>query len=723
MVMKDDISTILAATFPGIDTSIAQYVESVLENEKDDFDSKDDIFEAIGEILLDVSDGSRTESDILDICQQFWNLVVKDRPLNEKRENNRLANGGNKALPATVDMAASCASIESSINDFNSIWIGNKIIQSQVDQKKLEKAEAKLKLKADKREQNDLTASSSTATDISLSQPTASQMISRKDVKADEGSSRVKDIKIENFDIAFGDKVLLKSADITLAYGRRYGLVGRNGIGKSTLLKLISSRSLFIPRHISILHVEQEVTGDDKTALEAVLEADVKRSQLLEEEKSLQGKDEASGRLQQIYAELSAIEADKAPARASEILAGLGFTPEMQRRATKEFSGGWRMRISLAMALFSKPDLLLLDEPTNMLDMKAIIWLENHLITKWTSTLLVVSHDRQFLNVVPTDTLYFANYEITPYKGNFDNFIKVRTERIKNQEREYEAQMDYRKHIQEFIDKFRYNAKRASLVQSKIKMLEKLPELKPIEKESTVSFKFEDPEPLSGSPILQLDEVYFRYSSANSSEFLLENLCIGANLKSRICIVGDNGSGKTTLLKLLTGDLTPSKGFRNTHRQLKVGYFTQHHVDQLVMNQSPLEFLASKFPGKPSEQYRSYLGKFGVSGDLSLQPLAALSGGQKSRVAFAVMSATNPNILILDEPTNHLDVETVEALGQSLNSFKGGVILVSHDEQLIKMVCREMWYVKDKKVIALEGFDQYRRLIEQELQETLGATK
>lgn len=721
--MRDNISTILAGSFPGIDTSIAQYVESVLENEKDDFDSRDDVFEAIGEILLDVSDGSRTESDILDICQQFWNLLVKDRPSNEKRENNRLANGEHKALPATVDLAASCASIESSINDFNSIWIGNKTVQSQVDQKKLGKAEAKLRLKADKREQNDLIASSSTATDISLSQPTASQMISRKDVKADEGSSRVKDIKIENFDIAFGDKVLLKNATITLSYGRRYGLVGRNGIGKSTLLQLISSRSLFIPRHISILHVEQEVTGDDKTALEAVLESDVKRNQLLEEEKSLQGKDESSERLQQVYAELSAIEADKAPARASEILAGLGFTPEMQRRATKEFSGGWRMRISLARALFSQPDLLLLDEPTNMLDMKAIIWLENHLVTKWTSTLLVVSHDRQFLNVVPTDTLYFANYEITPYKGNFDNFVKVRTERVKNQEREYEAQMDYRKHVQEFIDKFRYNAKRASLVQSKIKMLEKLPELKPLEKESTVSFRFEDPEPLSGSPILQLDEVYFRYSSSKSSEFLLENLSIGANLKSRICIVGDNGSGKTTLLKLLTGDLAPSKGFRNTHRALKVGYFTQHHVDQLVMNQSPLEFLASRFPGKPSEQYRSYLGKFGISGDLALQPLAALSGGQKSRVAFAAMSATNPNIVVLDEPTNHLDVETVEALGKSLNSFTGGVILVSHDEQLIKMVCKEMWYVKDKKVISLEGFDQYRLLIEQELQETLGATR
>jgi ATP-binding cassette subfamily F protein 3 len=288
--------------------------------------------------------------------------------------------------------------------------------------------------------------------------------------------------------------------------------------------------------------------------------------------------------------------------------------------------------------------------------------------------------------------------------------------------------MDYRKHVQEFIDKFRYNAKRASLVQSKLKMLEKLPELKPIEKETNVVFKFPDPEPLSGMPILQLDEVSFRYdpkpdsgvtegtvTKAVSNELILENVSLNANLQSRICIVGDNGSGKTTLLKLLTGANAPTKGLRHAHRNLKVGYFTQHHVDQLTMNQCPLEFLASKFPGSSSEHYRSYLGRFGVTGDLSLQPLASLSGGQKSRVAFAVMSLLNPNLLILDEPTNHLDVETVESLGQCLNVYKGGVILVSHDEQLIKLVCKEMWYVKDKGVKTLEGFDQYRTLVEEEL--------
>lgn len=314
-------------------------------------------------------------------------------------------------------------------------------------------------------------------------------MLNRRDIKIDE-TGKSKDIKLENFDIAFADKVLLRGANLTLTYGRRYGLVGRNGIGKSTLLKLIANRSLVIPRHISVLHVEQEVNGDDTSALDAVLECDVVRTKLLEEEKTLSKSDDPGTRLQEVYNELAAIEADKAPARASEILCGLGFTPEMQRKPTKEFSGGWRMRIALARALFSRPDLLLLDEPSNMLDMKAIIWLENYLTEKWESTLLVVSHDRQFLDIVPTDTLHFFNYEITHYKGNFAQFVTTKTEKLTAQQREYEAQMDHRQHIQQFIDKFRYNANRAALVQSRIKYLERLPELKPIEKEAKVVFRF-----------------------------------------------------------------------------------------------------------------------------------------------------------------------------------------------------------------------------------------
>lgn len=369
------------------------------------------------------------------------------------------------------------------------------------------------------------------------------------------------------------------------------------------------------------------------------------------------------------------------------------------------------MRIALARALFTRPDLLLLDEPTNMLDMKAIIWLENYL-QDWPTTLLVVSHDRLFLDTVPTDILHFHSQQITGYRGNYENFVKVMTERLKNQQREYEAQQQYKAHVQVFIDRFRFNAKRASLVQSKLKMLEKLPELKPVEKEVAVTLRFPDPEPLF-PPILQLDEVSFAY---NPGQNVLERVNLSANMQSRICIVGDNGSGKTTLLKILNGELNPTAGVRHVHRNLVIGYFTQHHVDQLELGISSLEFMAKQFPGKQSEYYRQQLGSFGVTGDLALQTIGSLSGGQKSRVAFALMSMLRPHFLILDEPTNHLDIETIEALGHALNRFQGGVVLVSHDERLIQMVCQELWVCSNRTVRSIEGgFAQYRKLIEEEL--------
>ncbi|KAH8041955.1 hypothetical protein HPB51_019696 [Rhipicephalus microplus] len=346
-----------------------------------------------------------------------------------------------------------------------------------------------------------------------------------------------------------------------------------------------------------------------------------------------------------------------------------------------------------------------------MLDMKAIIWLENYL-QDWPTTLLVVSHDRLFLDTVPTDILHFHSQQITGYRGNYENFVKVMTERLKNQQREYEAQQQYKAHVQVFIDRFRFNAKRASLVQSKLKMLEKLPELKPVEKEVAVTLRFPDPEPLF-PPILQLDEVSFAY---NPGQNVLERVNLSANMQSRICIVGDNGSGKTTLLKILNGELNPTAGVRHVHRNLVIGYFTQHHVDQLELGISSLEFMAKQFPGKQSEYYRQQLGSFGVTGDLALQTIGSLSGGQKSRVAFALMSMLRPHFLILDEPTNHLDIETIEALGHALNRFQGGVVLVSHDERLIQMVCQELWVCSNRTVRSIEGgFAQYRKLIEEEL--------
>jgi len=536
------------------------------------------------------------------------------------------------------------------------------------------------------------------------------------------GNNTTKDIFLENFDICYGEKVLISGANVTLAFGRRYGLVGRNGLGKSTLLRMVSSGQLYIPPHLSVLHVEQEVVGDDTPAIQSVLSCDFARESLLEQEKEIQRRMDSgetaaevpdlNTQLSQVFSKLQLIEADKAPARAAVILAGLGFPAEAQSRATKTFSGGWRMRLALARALFSKPDLLLLDEPTNMLDMQAVIWLERYLQT-WQGTIVVVSHDRMFLDEVATDMLHLHSRRVDTYKGNYTEFFTTMTEKLKSQQREYESQQDYRKHVQEFIDKFRYNAKRASLVQSRIKALEKLPVLEPVIIEPGVVLKFPDVEKLSGT-ILTLSEVSYRYSE--ESRIIFSNVDLSATMQSRICIVGENGAGKTTLLKIIMEMMDPWKGTRVAHRNLKFGYFTQHFVDQIDHTVCPVEVMQKEFPGKKVEEYRRMLGQFGVTGDMALQQVESLSGGQKSRVAFAVLCGHNPNFLVLDEPTNHLDIETIEALGLGLSKYEGGVILVSHDQRLITMVCQELWVCSRGRVWSMEGgLPEYVKLVEKEM--------
>lgn len=406
-----------------------------------------------------------------EVCEEFLCIMQLDNDV-------LYSNSAHKKLDAPVNLGEMSANLENNDDDMKSIWVVSRDTDSKVDSKKLEKAEAKLQQKLEQRQSVFRAPVPQT---VLLQAASASQVISKKDNKLEaKGTNRSMDIRIENFDVSFGDKVLLQNADLVLAQGRRYGFVGRNGLGKTTLLRMISGKQLKIPAHISILHVEQEVVGDSTIALESVLECDFARNDLLKREKEINAlinggssDPSLSPELSEIYIALQSIDADKAPARASIILNGLGFNADMQTRATKTFSGGWRMRLALARALFSKPDLLLLDEPTNMLDIKAIIWLENYL-QNWPTTLLVVSHDRNFLDSVPTDILYLHAQLIESYRGNYEQFEKTKNEKHKSQRREYEAQMAHRSHVQEFIDRFRYNANRAASVQSKIKMLEKL---------------------------------------------------------------------------------------------------------------------------------------------------------------------------------------------------------------------------------------------------------
>lgn len=599
-------------------------------------------------------------------------------------------------------------------------WLSSKrVVASQVDRTKLEKAEQKLRAKALQRKgiamsdadvNDNLMMEMKKATQLSAEEIVDSMIVEDREVNASFGSHHhhSRDINIEGFDISLAGRRILTGATLTIANGRRYGLIGRNGIGKSTLLRHIAGRLLDgLPTGLTILHVEQEVVGDETSALKSVLQADIKREALLSEEARLTNilnngveSSAISDRLQAVYRLLQNMDHDEAEARACQILSGLGFASSDFNRATKEFSGGWRMRLALARALFCRPDLLLLDEPTNMLDFPAVVWLEAHL-NEWQGTLLVVSHDRYFLDGVVTDIMHMHDEQLDVYRGNYNQFLITRADRQKNQQREYDAQMLYRANLQAFIDRWRYNANRAPQAQSRLKILEKLPELKPVIQEAPVVFRFPPVEQLP-SPIIEMANVSFGYDPAKP--MLLSNIELNVQLDTRMAIVGPNGAGKTTLLKLMVGKLDPTVGRVTLNGRLRIGYFSQHFIDQLDVSMNSLQLLQSRFPGKGEEEYRAQLGSFGLSGPLALQTIKTLSGGQKSRVVFAALCMQSPHLMILDEPTNHLDMDSIDALIGALKLYQGGVVVVSHDKKFIDCLCGDqIWVCKGGRLARFEG--------------------
>jgi len=673
-----------------LDQEIAAYLGGMLDD-IDCFDCQEDIVDNVG-IFLEDCCGAK-QNDIVALSKKLWTMMDK------KVEAPKVLASAVVFGDSEVDNSA--------IDDV--MMITDRQVKSQVDQDKLKKEEKARAKKLARREREEAAAAAEKGPDAVKELAVASQAIS-KTHRSENG-----DIVIENFDLTFGSTELMCDAELNLAKGRRYGLVGRNGAGKSTLLRALHSRSLVLPEGVSLLHVEQEVIGDDTPALQAVLDVLEERNELLAElaemeEKQKNGEDVSSDRLSAIYNRLGDIDADAKPAEAAEILHGLGFTRKMQEAPTKSFSGGWRMRLALAQALLMEPDLLLLDEPTNMLDMRAVLWLE-YKLQSWPNTLLTVSHDRSYLNSVCTDIINLSAKQLVYFKGDYDTFEKTRGERYQQQVRDYEAQKAYREHIQVFIDRFRYNANRAAQVQSKIKGLEKLPKLVAPEPPEEVNFKFNDSDfDVIGGTMIEIDAVTFRYSL--ESRVIFKNMDLSCDTNSRIAIVGENGAGKSTLLKLLLNKIEPTSGWVKMHRNLRVSYFAQHHIEDFDLNLTPIETLQKRKPGMQAEDYRRFLGRFGCVNDLATRKMMVLSGGQKSRVAFACLAISRPHLLILDEPTNHLDVETVAALAEALQVFEGGVVLVSHDERLISVACKEVWYCGNQTVKRIEGgLDAYRQTL------------
>lgn len=523
-------------------------------------------------------------------------------------------------------------------------------------------------------------------------------------------------IKLNDFSISAAGKPLFVNASLAITFGRRYGLVGPNGHGKTTLLRHIADKkSMGLPENLDILLCEQEVVADETPAVQAVMKADTKLFKLKAELDSLLDSDEpgALERMNTINEELAQLGEDMAEPKARRILAGLGFTtPEMQNRPVINFSGGWRMRVSLARALFMEPNLLLLDEPTNHLDLNAVIWLDNYLCG-WKKTLLIVSHDQSFLDNVCTDIIHLDQQKLFYYRGNYTQFKRMLEQKRREQQKDYEKQ-------QKQIQQLKQSGKSGKQAEKKVKdeKTRRQNEVQQVDllqrpKEYIVKFKFKQPAELN-PPILGLYDVDFGYGDG---PMIFKQVNFGVDMSSRIAIVGPNGVGKSTFLKLLTGDLEPKKGERRANHRARIAKFDQHSGEHLTSEENPTQYLQRVF-NLDYQDARKYLGSFGLAAHAHTIPNVQLSGGQKSRVALCELALHGPHILILDEPTNNLDLESIDALADALKDFKGGVIVVTHDERLIRATDCVLYVIEDQSIEEIDGdFDDYRQEILQALGE------
>lgn len=515
-----------------------------------------------------------------------------------------------------------------------------------------------------------------------------------------------RDIKFENFSLQCFGTELISNATLELNHGRRYGLIGSNGSGKTTLLKCLAARDIPIPDPIDIFFLSEGAPPTELSALEAVID-EVKReySRLENLAEELAGDPDADEQyIESIYERLDEMDPSTFESRAGELLHGLGFSQEMMHKATKDMSGGWRMRVALAKALFVKPALLLLDEPTAHLDLEACVWLEDYL-SKYNRILVIVSHSQDFLNGVCTNIMHLFQRQLTYYGGNYDTFVKTREEREANQMKAYHKQQEEIAHIKQFIASCGTFANLVRQAKSRQKILDKMEAdglIQEVVREARIKFTFPPTDKLP-APVISFSDVSFSYSGKKEN-YLYKNLDFGIHMDSRVALVGPNGVGKSTLLKLITGDIEATEGRVSRHPGLRIGRYHQHSVDQLDLEMSPIEWMRHRFANKelPVETWRKRLGQFGLTGKQQTNPIKLLSDGQRARVCFAEMATLEPNMLLLDEPTNSLDIECIDALAEALKAFDGGVILVSHDFRLIDQVADEIWVCENQTITKWE---------------------
>mmetsp|Transcript_112373 Transcript_112373/g.183208 ORF Transcript_112373/g.183208 Transcript_112373/m.183208 type:complete len:601 (-) Transcript_112373:39-1841(-) len=545
-----------------------------------------------------------------------------------------------------------------------------------------------------------------------------------------------RDVRIEQVTVSLHGRELIQDAVLQLNHGRRYGLIGANGSGKTTLLAAIAARELPVPDHVDIWFLNKEAEPEEVTALQAVIDVAAKEYARLEE-LSLKLCEDPEGNadiLEAIGEKIDRMDPNTFEPRAGELLFGLGFTNVMMRKSTKDMSGGWRMRVALAQALFKQPTLLILDEPTNHLDLGACVWLEEYL-AQYPTTICMTSHSEDFMNGVCTEIMQLTvDNKLVYWGGNYASYVKTRQEKEVNQLKAYEKEQDDIKHLQEFIRSCGTYSNLRKQAESKQKIIDKMVEKGLTEKPKSdpkYAFEFPNSEKLA-PPVLAFNEVSFSYSG-KKEDYLYKNTSFGVDLDSRIALVGPNGAGKSTLLKLMRAELDPVEGEIKRHNHLRLGIYHQHSAEVLPDDKTPLEFLMEKYDGGvvttegekrlTIDQWRQKLGKYGITGDLQTRKIGTFSDGLKSRIIFVLISLTNPHILLLDEPTNHLDMTCIDALGDAIKKFEGGLVLVSHDFRLIDQVAKEIW-VCDKGVQPWKGdIKSYKAQLSKDMKKAAKARK
>ncbi len=519
-------------------------------------------------------------------------------------------------------------------------------------------------------------------------------------------------ITLNNLSARIVGRLLIDQASVALPAGIKAGLVGKNGAGKSTLFKIITGEmeaetgSVSIPKNARIGQVAQEAPGTEEPLIEIVLKADKEREALLAEAETATD----PHRIGEIHMRLSDIHAHSAESRAASILAGLGFDADAQLRPASSFSGGWRMRVALAAVLFSEPDLLLLDEPTNYLDLEGTLWLEDY-ISKYPHTVIIISHDRDLLNTAVNAIVHLDQQKLTFYRGSYDQFERQRAEANELQTKAKAKNDAARKHLQAFIDRFKAKASKARQAQSRVKALERMGTVSSVIEDHVQGFKFPDPEKEAASPIISLEGGSVGYTPGKP---ILQHMSLRIDTDDRIALLGSNGNGKSTFAKLISGRLPATGGSVQVAPGLKIGFFAQHQLDDLIPEHDAVEHVRQRMPGATEGKVRARVAQMGLATAKMSTPAKDLSGGEKARLLMGLAAFDAPNLLILDEPTNHLDIDSRNALIQALNEYTGAVILISHDRHLIEATADRLWLVKDGTVSNYDGdLEDYRSVIVQ----------